>query len=643
MAIDVEALRNLGMSDADIAQIAAIDSGAWQAEEARINDLVSSRDAAALAAAKASGLSNIDMYVNPIGAGEIIPGLSANIMARLGMYDPKYQAVMRTYGSSNDRDNPIDVTERSTFAVDPTASYRLIDRKSGDVIATASNPAEVAALVEQANSLSTDQGKKASWDLQASTPVAAGDPNAPIKQGWNTVARDDPNTIPLGIKLIGAAMLATTGAGLLQPGGLGGLGAAGGTAGAGTGAGIGAGSSLAGAGLSSLPANLAAIEAGASSALASAGLGATALAPAALAAAAPTLAEAAPIIVTAGGTGAGLTAPLILTGLGAGTAATTLGGTGTSAGTTANNTTTGNATDTSGLQTDAFGNVVDESGSIVATGTGAGGGLNTGAVLGATTAGGATAGLAGGASDAAVSESVQNAVDKAYENAQTGAGSNVADAYAGAGPFVPPPSGGNGVFSKLAGLSTADKLRLAAILASTAGGLFGGKSSTGGGGGTVPAGLGQLSSPLFNQPLTPLTPEQNRSKYGARDMSGTDWATWGSRPATSFFNYVPQPPTGMSRGGDFAVKSRMHPRTEFAVHGPGDGRSDDIPAMLSDGEYVVDAESVALLGNGSRKAGADALDRMRVNLRKHKGKKLAKGEFSLKAKRPEQYLAGGRA
>lgn len=78
----------------------------------------------------------------------------------------------------------------------------------------------------------------------------------------------------------------------------------------------------------------------------------------------------------------------------------------------------------------------------------------------------------------------------------------------------------------------------------------------------------------------------------------------------------------------------------YAVGGPGDGREDKIPAMLSDGEYVIDAETVAMLGNGSSKAGADALDKFRVNIRKHKGRKLSKGEFSVDAKKPEQYLKG---
>jgi hypothetical protein len=77
------------------------------------------------------------------------------------------------------------------------------------------------------------------------------------------------------------------------------------------------------------------------------------------------------------------------------------------------------------------------------------------------------------------------------------------------------------------------------------------------------------------------------------------------------------------------------------VRGPGTGRSDDIPAVLSDGEYVIDSESVALLGDGSTDAGARRLDQMREKLRKHKAKKLAKGGFSDAAKKPELYMEEG--
>lgn len=69
-----------------------------------------------------------------------------------------------------------------------------------------------------------------------------------------------------------------------------------------------------------------------------------------------------------------------------------------------------------------------------------------------------------------------------------------------------------------------------------------------------------------------------------------------------------------------------------------DGRSDDIPAVLSDGEFVIDAETVALLGNGSSKAGANKLEQMRQAVRKQKGGALSQGKFSPDAKHPLAYL-----
>lgn len=49
------------------------------------------------------------------------------------------------------------------------------------------------------------------------------------------------------------------------------------------------------------------------------------------------------------------------------------------------------------------------------------------------------------------------------------------------------------------------------------------------------------------------------------------------------------------------------------------GQDDKIPAMLSDGEYVIDASTVADLGDGNNEAGANKLDGMVKNIRKHKG------------------------
>lgn len=73
------------------------------------------------------------------------------------------------------------------------------------------------------------------------------------------------------------------------------------------------------------------------------------------------------------------------------------------------------------------------------------------------------------------------------------------------------------------------------------------------------------------------------------------------------------------------------------VAGEGDGQSDDIPAWLADGEYVLDAELVSALGNGSTKAGVELLDEFRRQIRAHKrGGSL--NTIPPKSKSPLSYL-----
>lgn len=76
------------------------------------------------------------------------------------------------------------------------------------------------------------------------------------------------------------------------------------------------------------------------------------------------------------------------------------------------------------------------------------------------------------------------------------------------------------------------------------------------------------------------------------------------------------------------------------ARGAGSGRADTIDARLSDGEYVMDAETVAMLGDGSTEEGARRLEAMRQNLRRHKGRALARGKFSPNAKSPLDYMKG---
>jgi hypothetical protein len=48
--------------------------------------------------------------------------------------------------------------------------------------------------------------------------------------------------------------------------------------------------------------------------------------------------------------------------------------------------------------------------------------------------------------------------------------------------------------------------------------------------------------------------------------------------------------------------------------GPGTGTSDDIPAMLSDGEFVMTAKAVRGAGGGDRREGAKRMYQMMDNL-----------------------------
>jgi hypothetical protein len=89
------------------------------------------------------------------------------------------------------------------------------------------------------------------------------------------------------------------------------------------------------------------------------------------------------------------------------------------------------------------------------------------------------------------------------------------------------------------------------------------------------------------------------------------------------------------------VQGRQDYREGAYVQGEGDGQSDDIPAMLADGEYVIDAETVAQLGNGSNKAGAKMLDEFRENIRAHK-RSAPTHKIPPKSKSALAYLKGAK-
>jgi hypothetical protein len=151
----------------------------------------------------------------------------------------------------------------------------------------------------------------------------------------------------------------------------------------------------------------------------------------------------------------------------------------------------------------------------------------------------------------------------------------------------------------------------------------------------------------IQQVVSTMTPEQQ--EYFNRPMRTWNWDTlsaaakmqglpvgsyiarnWDKVGGGMYDQATEEPTQKLARGGALTRLAR----------GGGSGRDDTINAKLSDGEYVMDAETVALLGDGSTDAGARRLDEMRAKIRQHKGKSMARGKFSANAKSPLAYLKG---
>ena len=70
-----------------------------------------------------------------------------------------------------------------------------------------------------------------------------------------------------------------------------------------------------------------------------------------------------------------------------------------------------------------------------------------------------------------------------------------------------------------------------------------------------------------------------------------------------------------------ALTGYMNARGGGRINGAGDGKSDDIPAMLSAGEHVIDAATVSDLGNGDNNTGHKRIEEMKQKIRNNAGRK----------------------
>lgn len=100
---------------------------------------------------------------------------------------------------------------------------------------------------------------------------------------------------------------------------------------------------------------------------------------------------------------------------------------------------------------------------------------------------------------------------------------------------------------------------------------------------TVPTGI-------TNSPTPVAQPYNVAGMYGMPLIYGQN-VSLGGMPVQNF-----------AKGG--APVPTHFPRKTGPISGPGTGTSDDIPAMLSDGEFVFTAKAVRNAGNGSRRKGA---------------------------------------
>ena len=75
------------------------------------------------------------------------------------------------------------------------------------------------------------------------------------------------------------------------------------------------------------------------------------------------------------------------------------------------------------------------------------------------------------------------------------------------------------------------------------------------------------------------------------------------------------PPAGIASLRDGGNSN--YPRRTGQIAGPGTEKSDSIPAMLSDGEFVMTAAAVRGMGKGSRREGAKRMYALMHQLEKN--------------------------
>ena len=135
---------------------------------------------------------------------------------------------------------------------------------------------------------------------------------------------------------------------------------------------------------------------------------------------------------------------------------------------------------------------------------------------------------------------------------------------------------------------------------------------------------GNLSSRTFTPPAAEGTPAPAATnEAGMPPVANAPAAPWRSmQQPEDYFHYGQTTP-------EWKFFDNVNPVTSAAtggtIKGQGSGQSDEIPAMLSDNEHVIDSTVVSLLGEGSSDEGHRRLEEFKSLIRKRAGMKNTKG------------------
>ena len=94
------------------------------------------------------------------------------------------------------------------------------------------------------------------------------------------------------------------------------------------------------------------------------------------------------------------------------------------------------------------------------------------------------------------------------------------------------------------------------------------------------------------------------TSFGGYSPMGYDFMPRYAADGGIMSNMVPPSPVMRDMGGIASLATGGYPRRTGQISGPGTETSDSIPAMLSDGEFVMTAKAVRGAGKGNRLAGA---------------------------------------